>query len=269
MSRVRLVSATARHSGTGAGDRPATGGAPVSGSATAGALRVLGELPATLQPFTVERVYQGPPGQYEESILLLDPDDVVLWQQPYHGIRLHGETTQAVFSSTLDPQIQLANTAAHRLVFVVGQEEAGRIDVTVAAPQSARSAGVLGDALETALKKGSIVWVGVPQVDGTLVTRPAWYVQQDRSIYVLTGPGEQELPNLAHVSEVQVTVKSKEIKAEIGVVKAAVRVVDNTSDEFDRIATLGMGTRLNLPDGDGALERWRASCVMAELALQV
>ena len=255
MAHVRLVSATAVDLDAGP-DR-------------AGRVRVLGELPGALQPFRVERVYQGPPGEYEESILLLDPHDVVLWQRPYRPLRLHGQTAEAVFSSELDPHVHLTATDTHHLVFVVGEQEVGRIPLAVDAPQSARSAGVLGDAVEASLKKGSIVWVTVPQVDGSLLTRPAWYVQQDRSIFVLSGPDEQELPNLANVHEVQVSVKSKEVKAEIGVVKASVRLVDNASDEFDRVATLGLGTRLNLPDGDAALERWRSTCVMAELALQV
>jgi fructose-bisphosphate aldolase class I len=35
--------------------------------------------------------------------------------------------------------------------------------------------------------------------------------------------------------------------------------------EFDRIATLGMGTRLNLRGGSDALERWRRECTLVHL----
>jgi hypothetical protein len=39
-------------------------------------------------------------------------------------------------------------------------------------------------------------------------------------------------------------------------------------DEFEKIAALGLGTRLNLPDGDGALERWKQHCTVVELTPQ-
>ena len=54
----------------------------------------------------------------------------------------------------------------------------------------------------------------------------------------------------------------------IAVLKADVRQVPNDSDEFEKIATQGMGTRLNLKDGDGALQRWKDTCTMVELTLQ-
>ena len=50
--------------------------------------------------------------------------------------------------------------------------------------------------------------------------------------------------------------------------KADVRVVPNDSDEFEKIATQGMGTRLNLKDGEAALQRWKDTCTMVELTLQ-
>ncbi len=45
-------------------------------------------------------------------------------------------------------------------------------------------------------------------------------------------------------------------------------VVPNDSEQFDKIAELGMGNRLNLPDGEGAADRWRRTCVLVELAPQ-
>ena len=94
--------------------------------------------------------------------------------------------------------------------------------------------------------------------------RPAWYVQDGRTLYVIKGGKEQELPGLEAADSVTVTVKSKDIKATIAELPAGVRIVDDAA-EFDRIATLGMGTRLNLLDGQDALERWRSDCVMVHL----
>jgi len=124
---------------------------------------------------------------------------------------------------------------------------------------------VLMDAAETALKKGSLCWLTIPQEDGSELSRPAWYVQQGQNLFVLKGPKEQELPGLEHAREVTLTIKSKEVKATIGTMPAAVRVVTD-EEEFERIATMGMGTRLNLKDGQDALQRWKDTCTLVELS---
>lgn len=231
-------------------------------------LKLPGELPARPRPFGLNRVYKGSQGQYEESILILDKDDVVVWQRPWRFIELRGEMFEDLFRSRVDADFELESADEHQLVFLIDGGEIGRIPLFVDAPESAAATGTLGDAAETALKKGSIMWLTIPQPDGSLATRPAWYVQQGRKLFVIKGEGEQELPNLENNESVDVTVKSKEVKAAIGTMPATVRVVDNGSDEFDRIAALGMGTRLNLLDGEDALERWRTSCKLVELTLQ-
>lgn len=255
MARVKLLSAMAfdlrRLEDEGIGD-------PV--------IRVLGELPAASQPFGINRVYKGAQGTYEEVIILVDPDGVVVWERPSRFIELRGEMFEDLFRDRIDEDVQIESTGEHTVVFLVGGSEAGRVPVFIDAPESLRHAGVLPDAAETALKKGSILWLTIPQRDGTTLSRPAWYVQQGKKVFVLKGEGEQELPNLEHCDVVGVTVKSKEVKATIGVMDATVRVIDNASDEFDRIAALGLGTRLNLRDGDAALERWRSTCTLVELS---
>lgn len=232
-------------------------------------IKVFGELPATAQDFNVHRVYKGPQGVYEESMLLLDPDGVVIWERDPALIELRGEMFEDLFRNEVRSRVTVESPGDHTLVFLLGGREAGRIPVFIDAPQSVRSAGVLPQAAETALKKGSILWLDIPQMDGSMLARPAWYVQQGRTVFVLKGGSEQELPNLENCDVVSMTVKSKDINATIGVMDAAVRIVDNDSDEFVRIATLGMGTRLNLPDGDGALERWRRECTVVELTPSV
>lgn len=232
------------------------------------AIRVLGELPGFSRPFHLNRVYKGAAGQYEESILLLDPDDVVLWERPSRYVRLRGEMFEDLFRSRIDEDIEISSLEEHTLVFLMNGAEAGRIPAFIEAPQSVQTAGVLGDAAESALKKGSILWLSIPQPDGSTVSRPAWYVQRGRRVFVLKGPGEQQLPHLEDNEQVGVTVKSKEVKAAIGTLTADVRVIDNDSDEFDEIATEGLGNRLNLPDGRDALGRWRDTCVMVELTPQ-
>ena len=228
-------------------------------------IRVLGELPGMSQPFQLDRVYKGPQGTVEEVILLLDHEDRIIWQRPGRFIELRGMMFEDLFKSTVTDDIKIETPQEHTMVFLLDGEEAGRIPVFIEAPESLKASGVAGDAAETALKKGSIMWLTIRQQDGVDATRPAWYVQQGKKLFVIKGPGEQELPNLESSSKVTISVKSKDVKALIAQAPADVRVVDNRSDEFDKIANLGMGNRLNLPDGDGALERWRETCTMVEL----
>ena len=228
-------------------------------------LVVLGELPAMSQPFQLDRVYKGPQGTVEEVILLLDPDDRVIWQRPGRFIELRGMMFEDLFRSVVSEDIKVESTDEHTMVFLVDGQEAGRIPVFIEAPESLKAAGVAGDAADTALKKGSLMWLTIPQPSGGEATRPAWYVQQGSKLFVLKGPGEQELPNLEHSQQVRITVKSKDVKATIAEAPADVRVVDNGSEEFEKITQLGMGNRLNLPDGEAAAERWKQTCALVEL----
>jgi hypothetical protein len=232
-------------------------------------LKVPGELPARARPFGINRVYQGAQGMYEESILVLDADDVVVWQSPWRYVELRGEMYEDLFRTRVGAgEVEVTSAGEHQLVFLIDGSEIGRIPLFIDAGQSARAMGVSVDAAEAALKKGSIVWVSIPQPDGSVATRPAWYVQQGRRLFLVKGGIEQELPNLERNDRVEVVVKSKDVKAAIATLAADVRVVPNDSDEFETIATQGLGTRLNLKDGDGALQRWKDECTMVELTLQ-
>jgi hypothetical protein len=254
MARVKLLSAMAYDRESFESSRVAD---PV--------IRVYGELPATARSFNVHRVYKGPQGVYEESMLLLDPEGVVIWERDPQLIELRGMMFEDLFRSPVEADLTIEDPGEHQLVFLLGGVETGRIPVFIDAPQSLRSAGVLPEAAEAALKKGSIMWLTIPQLDGSQVRRPAWFVQQGRKVFVLKGGTEQQLPNLENCDVVHMTVRSKDVRATIGQLPMTVRVIERDSDEFDRIATMGLGTRLNLPDGDGALDRWRSECTLVEL----
>jgi hypothetical protein len=227
-------------------------------------LVVRGELPGAARPFGIHRVYKGAQGVYEEVLVLADPDGYVLWESRPRNIELRGEMFEDLFRRTIEDRIEISDTREHSLGFYLDGRLVGRVPTFVEAPDSARHAGVLLEASETALKKGSIMWVTIPQRDGTSVSRPAWYVQQGSKLFVLTGEREQHLPNIEHCDVVRLTVKSKDINAAIGEMDADVRLVDD-AEEFERIAGLGLGERLNLPDGQDALQRWVDTCKLVEL----
>ncbi len=253
MARVKLMSAMAfdveTYETTGAAD-------PV--------LVVRGELPGSNRPFNIHRVYKGAQGVYEEAVVLADPEGVVLWESSPRNIELRGEMFEDLFRLHVEDRVEITTTREHNLGFYLDGALVGRVPVFIEAPDSAAHAGVLLEASEAALKKGSIVWLTIPQQDGTSVSRPAWYVQQGPRLFVLTGEGEQQLPNIEHCDVVRMHVKSKEINAAIGEMDADVRVVDD-AEEFERIGGLGLGERLNLHDGPDALARWTETCKMVEL----
>jgi hypothetical protein len=231
-------------------------------------IRVLGELPAGSQPFGINRVYKGPQGRYEEVLAVADSDGRILWESQPRLIELRGMMFEDLFRREVRDRLEITSAGEHAVLFYLDGELTGRIPVFIDAPGSAKTAGVVLDAAEAALKKGSICWITIDQPRGGVATRPAWYVQQGSKLFVIKGGSEQELPNLENVPAVTISVKSKEQKAALGELKADVRVVESGSDEFERIAGLGLGNRLNLPDGEDALERWKAECTVVELSLR-
>jgi hypothetical protein len=254
MSRVKLMSALAFDletlAETGAAD-------PV--------LKVLGELPGFAQPFGVNRVYKAPQGMYEEVLAIADPEGTIVWESAPRVLELRGMMFEDLFRREIRDTVPISSLGEHTLVLYLDGHLAGRVPVFIEAPQSVQADGVLLDAAEVALKKGSLCWLTIPQPGGGEVVRPAWYVQQGRKLFVVKGEGEQELPGLESAATVELTVKSKDVKATIGTLVADVRRVTDEA-EFERIAALGLGTRLNLPDGDGALARWKDTATIVELS---
>ncbi len=256
MSRVKLMSAMAfdleTHEETMVAD-------PV--------IRVIGELPAGSRPFGLHRVYKGPQGVYEEVVALAGPDGTVLWESVPRYVELRGMMFEDLYRQQVKQRIEITEPGEHAVLFYLDGELSGRIPVFIDAPTSARTAGVELEVAEAALKKGSACWLTIPQRKGGTVQRTAWYVQQGAKLFFIKGGEEQGLPGLEDARTVTVTVKSKDIKAAVAELQADVRVVDD-AEEFERIATLGMGNRLNLKDGESALQRWKDTCTIVEATLR-
>jgi hypothetical protein len=255
MSRVKLMSALAFDLQTleesGAAD-------PV--------LKVLGELPGHAQPFGINRVYKGPQGRYEEVVAIADPEGTIVWESAPRLLELRGMMFEDLFRREVRDAVPITSLGEHTVVLYLDGQLVGQVPVFIEAPESVHADGVLLEAAEVALKKGSLCWLTIPQPGGGEVIRPAWYVQQGQKLFVVKGEGEQELPGLESAATVVVTVKSKDIKATIGTLVADVRRVTDEA-EFERIAALGLGTRLNVPDGEGALARWKDTATIVELSL--
>lgn len=236
-------------------------------------VRVEGALPGLARPVAVVRDYQGPQGTYTESFQLLDSREQTVYSSPVVRIEMHGEAFEDRVVTVVNG-LELRDVEEHRAIFTVDGEEVGDVPVFVTAgtggdPYLAAEQGAM-----KALQKSTVAWLSVPQPDARRRKRgqptgpheqAVWFVLLDGKVYVVVGPGEQRVPNLPGAPEVELIVRSKETRSRIARVPSAVRVVAPSDDLFDVVATAGLGKRLNLHDGEAALERWKSTCTLLEL----
>jgi len=233
-------------------------------------VRVEGGLPGVARPLTVIREYQGPQGAYTESFSLADHDGRELYASMVRRVELRGEMFEDRFSNTVTG-LRFADAEEHRLTFFVDGEDVGTIPVFVEAGLGGDPYVALEQAVTKTLQKSTVVWLSVPQPPRRRgrPSKPheqaAWFVQEDGKVYVLSGPGEQEIPGLAGAREVELIVRSKEVRSRIARVPSTVRVVPGDDELFERVGRTGLSRRLNLADGDRALDRWRSTCTLVEL----
>jgi hypothetical protein len=105
-----------------------------------------------------------------------------------------------------------------------------------------------------ATKRAGLIWITVPGGRA----RPAWHVWRDAA-YVLTGPGEQDVPGLAAARQVTVDVPSKDTGASLVRWTARVSRVQPGSAEWSAILGVLLAGRLNepaSPGGPSPAERW-------------
>jgi hypothetical protein len=233
-------------------------------------VRVEGALPGTAQPITIVREYQGPQGSYLESFRLTDRHGRELYRSLVTRIELRGEMFEDRFVNTVSG-LRFTDAEEHTLTFFINDEEVGSVPVFVEAGLGGDPYIALEQTVTKALQKGTILWLRVPQRPDRRGRpakphdQPAWFVLERGNVYVLTGPGEQQIAGLTEADEVELIVRSKDVRSRIADVPASVRIVPNDDPLFDRIGRAALGKRLNLPDGDAALERWRAQCTLVEL----
>jgi hypothetical protein len=109
--------------------------------------------------------------------------------------------------------------------------------------------------IDEAMKKSGLIWLGEV---GAERKRAYWYAWLDGKIYLLTGGGEQPDPGLRERSEVDVLARSKDTWHRLVMFRARVTLLLATDSDWpEASAELAKG-RLNLPDAEGAPERWAA-----------
>lgn len=253
-------------------------------------VRLEGGLPGPARPVAVLRQYQGPQGYYREQFTLTDPDGHELYRSPPRRISLEGEFSEDGFRTLVEDLI-LSESGEHTARFFIDGDEAGSVPVFVEAGHGGSLRTMVQETFGAALKKGDIMWVTLPgrgdrrtgvqlfrgvlkgrdRSPQTTRSQAIWFVWDNDTVYVLDGPDdptEQHVPGLAHSREVELTVRSKDIRSAVAQVSASVRRVPTDSDEWDHIANKMLSARLNVADEDEALARWRRQCHILALTPQ-
>ena len=108
-----------------------------------------------------------------------------------------------------------------------------------------------------ATKRAGLIWITVPGGAGQHGPRPVWHVWRDAA-YVLTGPGEQDVPGLGDAGQVTVAVPSKDTGGLLLRWTARVTRVEPGSAEWSGIIGALLAGRLNEPasPGESPAERW-------------
>jgi hypothetical protein len=218
-----------------------------------------------VSPFTVRRSYTGAGGWYVESMALLAPNGDVPWRSKEQPITLRGSSKFDLFSDEVHGVV-LDFADDHELVFLIGNDEVGRVPVAVLDEDPPYASASPTLVLNEALKKSTIVWIEVPGPGGTgNQAVPAWYGTLDGRVYVLTGGSEQRVRGLDQADEVLLSARSKDLQSLVSRVEASARVVETSDPLFARLVSILLPRRLNLPDGEHAADRWRKECTLVEL----
>lgn len=231
-------------------------------------VRVEGALPGGARPLVVVRDYQGPQGYYVEHFRIHEPGGRELYRSRNQRIALTGEMYEDHFETTVT-DLELSSGEEHQVAFFIDDQQVATIPMFVEAGLGGDPRVAAEETFKKALGKGTIIWLAVPGERGQIHNHPVWFVFDAGKVYVFSGPTEQDVPGLQAASQVEIIARSKDAaRSRVSRVPAAVRVVPGDDPLFDRIGQAGMGRRLNLPDGEGALERWRTHCVLIELTPQ-
>jgi hypothetical protein len=120
----------------------------------------------------------------------------------------------------------------------------------------------VGPLVEEATKKAAVAWLAVPGGSRAL---PAWCAWFGGALYVVTGPGEQEVPGLTTAASAVVTVRGDHGGRIVSWPGTASRLAPG-GDEWDTVAPQLAGRRLNASGtAEQVVARWAEECVIIRL----
>ncbi|HET6817479.1 MAG TPA: hypothetical protein VFH66_09685 [Mycobacteriales bacterium] len=116
--------------------------------------------------------------------------------------------------------------------------------------------------VEESAKKSGLLWVR--PTGPRHRAQPLWQIWHEGAIYVVTGGIEQPAPD-GLTDRAFVTLRSKDKRSRLLTIEAEVDVIDPDNAQWADVAGALAAKRLNLPDGEEALDRWRRECVIYRL----
>jgi hypothetical protein len=244
----------------------------------AGDIVYLGARGTIAYPFLAMRRLSGPGGVYIDAVDILDADGASLATLE-RRFELDGESKpREVVTEFRD--VRFPQPGTYVAQYSIYDDVVANFPFTVLQDDSPAT-GIVPGPLDAALGKSTILWLslGDPSAPGPSETgRPTkqpkysagrefavWYGYEEGRIYVLTGEGEQPVPGLLGAPSVRVVARSKDRQSLVADVECSVEILAKDA-RWDAIARdLLVGRRLNLRDGDGAIDRWRKTCEIAML----
>jgi hypothetical protein len=116
-----------------------------------------------------------------------------------------------------------------------------------------------------ATRKAGLIWLGYGPAAAATPERSAWHVWVDDAAYVVTGPGEQDLPGLAAATEITVIVPSKDTRARLVTWRGRASVVAPGSETWTAATAALAGGRLNAEGGTAMIDRWSRECTVVRI----
>ncbi|MEE8599548.1 hypothetical protein [Euzebya tangerina] len=238
-------------------------------------------IPGTTHPFVVLRDYQGPQGTYLEYFTLADATGSEIFRSSERKVDLRGEMFQDRVITTI-PRLQLDRGDEHEMSFFVDGDLVNSIPMFLEVGEGGDPSVMAEETLSKALGKGAVMWIQIPKKEKVsrlkkirnrprgLVydnhQQPVWFIFDSGVIYVFSGPTEQEVDGLTpETEEVRIVARSKDLRSAVVRTTAKVEVVPTDDPRWTKAAESGIGKRLNLPDGEGAIDRWRENCTLYAL----
>jgi hypothetical protein len=234
----------------------------------------VGRLGTVASPFVVARTISGPGGVYIDAADVLDADGRSLgtWEKQFE---LDGESKPRELWTEIRG-LEFSHPGTYTLQYSIFDDVVGNFPFTVAREDGPAS-GIVPGALDAALDKSTIAWLRIPQAHAAAKKDdvpyyaagrdwPIWYGYKDGRVYVLDGPGEQHVPGLVESGSVMLIARSKDKRSHVAEAECIIEVLPKDAS-WDEIARdLLLGRRLNLKDGDAAVERWKKDCEILVLA---
>ena len=239
-------------------------------------------VPGTTHPFVVVRDYQGPQGVYLEQFTITDPTGRELFRSTERKVELRGEQFEDRVVTRI-PRLLADRGDEHELAFFVDGDLVNTVPMFLEVGGGGDPSVMAEETLSKALGKGSVMWIVVDRAEavtpagkktkkrprGLVYTKhqsPAWFIFDKGVVYVFSGPTEQVIDGLTpETKEVEIVARSKDHRSAVVRTAATVEVVPTDDPRWESAATAGIGKRLNLPDGEGAIDRWREKCTLYAL----